>query len=342
MNLANEFMDSLFYRSHPKMRAWKHDFDAIDLHRSDLAKLLQIFQSMDSNKSGSIEFAEFLAHVDLDNTKFNKHVFLLFDMDGTGTMDFHEFCLSVWNFCTLGKYGLTAEIDSMLVDVYGPQAFTSLQAKSVSRELNKIEVLNLEQFLAFSKFHEALLFPAFQVQSHLRDTIMGGNYWDKHVSRREHICKGRYVNVYAFIHVLLSEQYKGQTVVMIPFNTEVQLVLDEHGRTKYFMKKQSTLITEEEYYFMSLAQEKKRSQELIQQNRINNDGEFIKTNSAIAEVDHKKSISLYELAKKNFTPINAHKTQIYAIKDAEPIITNQTFGGEPVREVLGIASKHKK
>ena len=47
--------------------------------------------------------AELLAFLDLEKTRFTKRIFSLFDEDGSGLVDFREFVMSLWNYCTLTK-----------------------------------------------------------------------------------------------------------------------------------------------------------------------------------------------------------------------------------------------
>lgn len=56
--------------------------------------------------SGNIEIAEMLAFLDVDRTKFSKRLFSIFDDDASGEIDFKEFVLSCWNYCSLCKSSL--------------------------------------------------------------------------------------------------------------------------------------------------------------------------------------------------------------------------------------------
>lgn len=71
-----------------------------------MAKLYGIFQAIDLDHSGSIGLKELLTHIDLNENKFSRRVFSIFDEDGSGQIDFREFVLSVWNYCTLSKHSL--------------------------------------------------------------------------------------------------------------------------------------------------------------------------------------------------------------------------------------------
>ncbi len=58
---------------------------------------------MDVDDSGCIELVELLVHIDLERTKFTERIFSIFDEDGSGQIDFREFVLSLWNYCTLSN-----------------------------------------------------------------------------------------------------------------------------------------------------------------------------------------------------------------------------------------------
>jgi len=53
------------------------------------------------DNSGSIGLPELLAHLDLPVTPFTQKVFSIFDDNGSGEVDFKEFVMTLWNYCTL-------------------------------------------------------------------------------------------------------------------------------------------------------------------------------------------------------------------------------------------------
>lgn len=82
------------------------EFDALRLSLNDVRKLFHAFKRMDIDGSGSITLAELLGHIDLPRTAYTEKIFSIFDNDGSGAIDFREFVLSVWNYCTLTKVNL--------------------------------------------------------------------------------------------------------------------------------------------------------------------------------------------------------------------------------------------
>ena len=76
-------------------------FSAMQLSKREIKKLYYIFKKVDVDGSGSIGLAELLTHIDLERTRFTERIFSIFDEDGSGEIDFREFVLSLWNYCTL-------------------------------------------------------------------------------------------------------------------------------------------------------------------------------------------------------------------------------------------------
>lgn len=87
----------------PEVRPFKQEFEALQLRRREIKKLYELFKRVDVDNSGSIGLNELLTHMDVDKTQFTERVFSIFDEDGSGEVDFREFVLALWNYCTLGS-----------------------------------------------------------------------------------------------------------------------------------------------------------------------------------------------------------------------------------------------
>lgn len=98
--------DAVFHSE--KFMEWNAQFSALQLTKNELERLYKIFCRVDVDGSGSIALAELLAHIDVERTKFTERTFSIFDEDGSGEIDFREFVLSMWNYCTLTKATLGA------------------------------------------------------------------------------------------------------------------------------------------------------------------------------------------------------------------------------------------
>ena len=91
-----------------EMRA---QFETLQLSGRDVSKLLNVFNQVDADHSKFIGCVEFLTLMNVERTPFSERVFSIFDEDHSGKIDFREFVLSLWNYCTLspatlGEYRL--------------------------------------------------------------------------------------------------------------------------------------------------------------------------------------------------------------------------------------------
>lgn len=88
----------------------------------------------------------------------------------------------------------------------------SASSCSVAAELRAIEnsgqLLTLDQFRVFVKTHQALLFPAFQMQSGLQRKILGSAFWERNANKRIKLSNGKYVSVGSFIMAVRVELIK--------------------------------------------------------------------------------------------------------------------------------------
>lgn len=90
----------------PEFKANMKLFSSLHLTIRDVRRLYVAFMRMDLFGAGSITLAELLAHINLPRTAFTEKIFSTFDNDHSGAIDFREFVLSMWNYCTLTKFNL--------------------------------------------------------------------------------------------------------------------------------------------------------------------------------------------------------------------------------------------
>jgi Ca2+-binding EF-hand superfamily protein len=197
-------------------RDWYEQFYALKLSNSEIRQLLSVFQEVDSSRSGSIDLFELCMFLDIEKTAYTQRVFNAFDMNHTGKIDFREFLLSCWNYCTLEKASLEVftfdlydentsgflshgEIVSLLTDLYGSKHMEiDPQARSVLYELdqlNKQQPFTVDRFSKFCKHHHGMLFHAFQLQMKLRTRVCGDGFWERCSNRRIELCKGKFISM---------------------------------------------------------------------------------------------------------------------------------------------------
>lgn len=207
---------------------WKTQFEALKLKDIDVEKLYEVYTKIDQDGSGSISLWEMLEHLQLQRNKFTKRVFSIMDEDNSGEIDFREFVIALWNYCTLGKAALILfafdlydndnsgkididEIKLMLREVYGKDVDNSQQAQMVMGKIQKYseskaeEEINKEEFSDFVRRNPALLYPAFQLQMTLQKKTMGLAFWEQLASTRVELSEGNFISVTALLQVQISK-----------------------------------------------------------------------------------------------------------------------------------------
>lgn len=168
---------------------------------------------------GRVDLMELLDYVELKNNAFARRTFSIFDEDKSGTIDFREFVLSLWNFCSCTDAALrmfafdlydsdssgkieAREVEMMLRDVYGEAYEASAHASRLTTKVHSMcshngNSISIETFIMFARDNPATLFPAFEMQRKLQMRFMGVPFWAEHLERRVEICAGSksYVSV---------------------------------------------------------------------------------------------------------------------------------------------------
>ena len=211
------------YSHHEHLSEHREIFQALSFKEIDIGRLYRVYRKIDVDGGGDIELAELLAYLDLDKTRFTKRIFSLFDEDKSGRIDFKEFVLSLWNYCTLTKASLVLfafdlydkdasgnitnnEVLDMLSDLYGPRFRSNPQARLIAAELDALEALDgdisIEDFREFSRTHPALLFLAYQMQESIQKNVLGKNFWNMYCERRIELSKGKvYISIQEFLEI---------------------------------------------------------------------------------------------------------------------------------------------
>lgn len=87
-------------------KSWMVLFAAMKLKKNEVKQLYKIYSTVDFDQSGSVDIVELLTILDLEKTKFTERIFCVFDKDGSDQIDFKEFVLAAWSYCTLNSNNL--------------------------------------------------------------------------------------------------------------------------------------------------------------------------------------------------------------------------------------------
>lgn len=99
----------------PEISAMKPTFEALQLRRGDIRQFLELYNKIDLDQDGSIMLDELMNHLNEGNIQFKSRIFSIFDENSSKTIDFREFVLSMWNYCTLSRatLGIISETRSI-------------------------------------------------------------------------------------------------------------------------------------------------------------------------------------------------------------------------------------
>ncbi len=187
------------------------EFLALGLTKHHVDKLYTLFVSMDKDNSQNISRAELLKYLQIEHTPFMKYAFNVFDMDGSGELDFLEFVCSTWNFLsnderTMGSFiylvcpkddvsrkskkcrfeDVAEVLRSIYVKVEGrdnAQLAVNSAIKALHSALgNEIGPAALESYIYENQF---VVQPAIKSQHKMRELILGLGEWESIIKKRK-------------------------------------------------------------------------------------------------------------------------------------------------------------
>lgn len=187
---------------------YKDLYTKMGFAENDVAILYNYFCDIDKDASRSIDIMELMEHLNLAPVKekyWIRKLFSMFDDDGSGTIDFHEFVVSTWSYCTLHRATLLLftfdcydtdhngsltmdEMNAMLKDLFGSDYRSKRSAVIAALEADSLAAkdgdFNIDDFRVFARVHGSMLSPAFRVQNELRERIAGERFWSSLANKR--------------------------------------------------------------------------------------------------------------------------------------------------------------
>jgi len=204
--------DSKIYNDYPRIALYKKHFEKLGMAEVDVAKFHKLFRRIDVDDSGKISLEELFFTMNLDVNPLSQRLFNSFDNDISGELDFLEFTLYLWNFCSfsgesLALYSFTLygnnnritynELKGLMRDLYGERFDLNLDAQEVMNALAKVLSktgesgyitdtgvklkghYTYDDFKEFSRYHQVALFPLFTMQDTFKTTLSSIN-WKLH------------------------------------------------------------------------------------------------------------------------------------------------------------------
>lgn len=73
------------------------------------------------------------------------------------------------------------------------------ELKKIEREGN----FNTKKFSEFAKSHQNMLFPAFNLQLHLQNKVLGRSFWERCSKKRYELSKGKYITMAELLDMVI-------------------------------------------------------------------------------------------------------------------------------------------
>lgn len=86
------------------------ELEPIKLNTKDLYQLYYTFDEILSAGEKSVNLTELLKYVGLPSTAFLIKIFSILNSNKSGEIDFKDYVLCLWNYCTLTKHNLGDEM----------------------------------------------------------------------------------------------------------------------------------------------------------------------------------------------------------------------------------------
>lgn len=147
--------------------------------------------------------------VDIERTAFSAKIFGIFDSDDSHQIDFAEFVLSLWQFCSLRDSDLCNfafrcfarkrnkrwELDRgdcqvMLNAIYGADCVSKerrLTQHYLEHMIRRNGALTIDLWIEWTKHNARALFPIFDIQRQMRRRCLGSRFWRTQQRRRKRL-----------------------------------------------------------------------------------------------------------------------------------------------------------
>jgi len=99
-------------------------FSELHLAYGVVNSLFRVFQRADDDKGFGVDILELLMFLDVERTPFTTSLFSLMDADGGGDLNFVEFAVCYWNYCSLNMNSLYHFVFDMVSNKSDPEMFT--------------------------------------------------------------------------------------------------------------------------------------------------------------------------------------------------------------------------
>lgn len=195
-------LETIEAKEHRELVARAAEFLA--LTKKELQKLVRLFASMDNDGSGKVSHEELLSFIGVDSTDVAMRIFNFLDDNHDGEIDFPEFMNIISTFCMFGNkevarmcFSFLGPNEDMQAPVMAAQQFISslhqvdvdevpLLKASVEYLRNQatgMNLISLDTFYTMNRLYPKTLYPAMVIRDAMRSRFMGTRWWTRKLER---------------------------------------------------------------------------------------------------------------------------------------------------------------
>lgn len=175
----------------------------LGISNEELKKAFKLFDRVDKDKSGEASIDEFFKIFRFEWSSFGKNIFAAMDTSGDNRIDFVEFFVGLWNYCTLEhdtllKFGFDLfdvdgsgeievdEFKQLISMVHGNKNMDNHAQKLMKTfDKDKSGSISYKEFMENAKKVPSLFMQAFTLQKNMQTRTFGNTYWNNATKRRK-------------------------------------------------------------------------------------------------------------------------------------------------------------
>jgi len=205
--------DGVYLRSRA-IGSYHKKYQSLGLSTHDIKKLHESFCNILINSNGCIPLSALLLKIEENETPFLRRVFRSYNKRPPIMLEFNEFVLAMWDFCTLTKtttvdyvfhlYDINdnsridiGEVDAIVRDFYGDNWSKNSQALNLHHKLQEDAKHSIDRdtFNNIILTHSAILYPIIVLRAKLREHLCGEMFWQLHDAYRTKMFSKKYFPV---------------------------------------------------------------------------------------------------------------------------------------------------
>lgn len=217
------------YQLHPGLQLFKSQFLAMGITQSKLTVIHSHFKAIDNMNEDTVTVSQIMKYFGFGENEFMRKALgvLAKSREGSETLNFRDFVVTIWNYCTLQEdFGLfvfgvydfdgNEELDfdeatELMNDLYGVGKKSEDFKELTSRidKQRKLGAQGLKEFF-FREYcinHPKFLAPAVKMQQTIKDKIIGKKWWTSAMDQRQELCDFEYEPVKSISSRLKNGSY---------------------------------------------------------------------------------------------------------------------------------------